>query len=89
MEDDSTKKGEKNPREKGWVIGDDMHIFHWFVYIVLSSFTHCVKLYKCMCFLCVLHLHLPFLPWDEISLHIVLTLHFFEQYFKNHIHTQH
>jgi hypothetical protein len=46
-----------------------MHIFHWVVYIVLSSFTHFVKLYKCMCFLCVFHLHLPFLPWDEISLH--------------------
>lgn len=42
MEDDSTKK---ERREKGWVIGKGMHIFHWFVYIVLSSFTHFVKLY--------------------------------------------
>lgn len=70
MEDDSTKKRkERNAREKGWVIGEGMHIFHWFVYIVLSSFTHFVKLYKYMCFLCVFDLHLPFLPWDEISLH--------------------
>ncbi len=64
------KKGEKNARKKGWVIGEGMHIFHSFIYIVLSSFTQFVELYKCMCFfLCVLHLHLPFLPWDEISLH--------------------
>jgi hypothetical protein len=49
MEDDSTKK---ERREKGWVIGEGMHIFHWFVYIVLSSFTHFVKLYVYVFLMC-------------------------------------